>query len=201
MGTMGSGKTTAAKLLAEKLKFHLIEENFGENAFLPRFYLDMKRWAFHSQTFFLMGKISQLLTVPSTLKRSSVVQDTLLEQDVFSYGQAQHVFGNMDQAEWRLFQKIYHSFEAYLPKPALLIYLETSVPVLVKRIKNRGRSFENDIQDSYVELLDSLNHRWLEENRKIPVLKIDTDGLNIVTSKRAQETLVEKVRDTLKLKL
>ena len=51
-GTMGSGKTTAAKLLAKHLKFHLLEENFGENAFLPKFYQDMERWAFHSQAFF-----------------------------------------------------------------------------------------------------------------------------------------------------
>jgi len=56
MGTMGSGKTTAARLLARQLHYHLLEENFGENAFLSRFYTDMKRWAFHSQTFFFDGK-------------------------------------------------------------------------------------------------------------------------------------------------
>jgi len=36
MGTMGSGKTTVARLLAKELTFHLLEENFGENAFLSR---------------------------------------------------------------------------------------------------------------------------------------------------------------------
>ncbi len=57
MGTLGSGKTTAAQLLAHELHYTLIEENVKENAFLPRFYKDMKRWAFHSQVFFLMEKI------------------------------------------------------------------------------------------------------------------------------------------------
>jgi deoxyadenosine/deoxycytidine kinase len=37
MGTMGSGKTTAARLIAKEIKFRLIEENFGDNAFLSRF--------------------------------------------------------------------------------------------------------------------------------------------------------------------
>src|SRR3990167_8714570 len=111
MGTMGSGKTTVARLIAKELTFHLIEENFGENAFLPRFYHDMKRWAFHSQTFFLMEKITQMLETPKLLQKYSVVQDTPIQQDAFSYAKAQHVLGNIDDAEWRLYQKIYRSFE------------------------------------------------------------------------------------------
>jgi deoxyadenosine/deoxycytidine kinase len=43
MGTMGSGKTTAVRFLAHELRFHLLEENFGENVFLSRFYTDMKQ--------------------------------------------------------------------------------------------------------------------------------------------------------------
>src|SRR3989344_2668829 len=113
MGTIGSGKTTVAGLLAKELKFHLIEENFGENAFLSRFYTDMKRWAFHSQTFFLMEKISQMLETPKLFEKHSIIQDTPIQQDAFSYAKAQHVLGNMDDAEWRLYQKNYTSFEQY----------------------------------------------------------------------------------------
>jgi len=98
MGTMGSGKTTAARLIADRLSFLLLEENFGENAFLPRFYKDMNKWAFHSQTFFLMEKITQTLETPKLLEKTSVVQDTPIEQDVFSYAKAQHVLGHMDDA-------------------------------------------------------------------------------------------------------
>jgi len=53
-GTMGAGKTTVASLLASEFKAYLLEENLGENKFLSRFYKDMSRWAFHSQTFYLM---------------------------------------------------------------------------------------------------------------------------------------------------
>ncbi len=34
MGTMGSGKTTVARLLARELNYQLLKENFGENASL-----------------------------------------------------------------------------------------------------------------------------------------------------------------------
>lgn len=199
MGTMGSGKTTVARLLSKHLKFHLLEENFGENAFLPRFYQDMKRWAFHSQTFFLMEKITQILETPAFLAKHSVVQDTPIQQDAFSYAKAQHVLGNIDDAEWRLYQKIYHSFEPMFPVPDLIVYLETHVVVLEHRISSRGRGYEQKIPTSYLELLDMLNHKWLSEKKAIPVLSIETDGLNIVSNTKAQEELLMRVKTKLNI--
>lgn len=193
MGTMGSGKTTVAKLLSKALKFHLVEENFGENTFLPLFYQDMKRWAFHSQTFFLMEKITQILETPKLLEKHSVVQDTPIEQDAFSYAKAQHVLGHIDDSEWRLYLKIYKSFEPLFPKPDLIIYLETTALELGRRIESRGRGYEQKIPQSYLELLDMLNHRWLSENKTIPVLVVETDGLNIIRSRKAQGKLIEQV--------
>ena len=216
MGTMGSGKTTVARLIAKELKFHLVEENFGDNAFLPRFYKNMKRWAFHSQTFFLMEKLTQLSSIgvilsdppaggeskdPVRGKRKSIlgiVQDTPIEQDVYSYAKAQHVLGNMDDAEWKLYHKIYTSFEPYLPKPDLIIYLETSIAEIQKRIRARGREYEMHIPRTYFEILDRLNEQWLQKNKKIKVLSINTDGFNIVTSKAAKKDLMRRLHRTLK---
>jgi hypothetical protein len=197
MGTMGSGKTTVARLIAQALRFHLLEENFGENAFLPRFYTDMKKWAFHSQTFFLMEKISQMLETPKLLGTHSVVQDTPIEEDVWCYAKAQHMLGNIDDAEWKLYLKIYRSFEPYFPKPNLIIYLETFVTTLDDRIEKRGRGYEQKIPFSYLELLDMLNHKWLIENKTIPVLTVPTDGFNIVRSKAAREKLVVLIKENV----
>lgn len=199
MGTIGAGKTTAARLIAKELKFQLVEENFGENAFLPRFYSDMNRWAFHSQTFFLMEKITQMLETPALLRNGPVVQDTPIEQDVFSYAKAQHVLGHIDDAEWRLYQKIYASFTPIIPKPDCIVFLDTSIDTIVDRIEKRGREFEQKIPQSYLELLDMLNRKWLSDFKKSSVLTIRTDGLNIVTSKVAQRNMIEAVRKKLRL--
>lgn len=209
MGSMGSGKTTAARLLSETFGFTLLEENFGENVFLPRFYREMDRWAFHSQTFFLMEKTRQILDAARVLSEVNdpqwgkncpgIIQDTPIEQDVYSYARAQHMLGHMDDAEWRLYQKIYTSFEPYFPKPSLFVYLDTSVPVLERRIASRGRSYEQEIPESYLALLDKLNHDWLKANSTIPVLIIQTDGLNIVRSREAQAMLIGQVAKRLHL--
>lgn len=194
---MASGKTTAARILAKDLKFHLLEENFGENAFLPRFYADMKRWAFHSQTFFLMEKITQMLETRKLLEKTSIIQDTPIQQDAFSYAKAQHVLGHIDDAEWKLYLKIYDAFEPLFPKPDLIVFLETSIGEIEKRIGARGRGYEQKIPQSYLELLDMLNHKWIAEQKEIAVLTIQTDGLHIVRSKKAQQQLIQTVKKRL----
>ena len=197
MGTIGSGKTTAARLMAKNFKFHLVEENFGENAFLPRFYKNMKRWAFHSQTFFLMEKINQLMEIGEEREKYSIIQDTPIEQDVFSYAKVQHALGNMDDAEWKLYHKIYMSFVPHLPKPDAIIFLDTSIAEIQKRIRIRGRGYEKKIPKNYIELLDKLNREWLKENTSIKVITISTDGLNIVTNTRAQQQLFTSISKAL----
>ncbi|EKD87360.1 MAG: deoxynucleoside kinase [uncultured bacterium] len=197
MGTIGAGKTTVAKLLAHELKFKLLEEHFGENAFLPRFYKDMKRWAFHSQMFFLMEKIKQMLETIKILEKYSIVQDTPIQQDALSYGKAQYVLGNMDEAEWWLYLKVYKAFEPFMRAPDLIVFLETSTEVLQTRIKKRGRTYEQQISTSYLELLDMLNHKWLRENKSIRVLIVKTNHLDIVHYKKAREKLVSTVKKAL----
>lgn len=197
MGTLGSGKTTAANLLAKELQLTLIEENVKENEFLPRFYNDMKRWAFHSQTFFLLEKIRQMLETKKLLEKTSVIQDTPITQDVYSYARAQHELGHMDDAEWALYQKIYHEFAPHFPMPDLIVFLDTSIPSIEQRIAARGREYEQAIPTDYLSLLDTLNRRWLEQNTTIPVLRVPTDTLNISRDKDAQTQFVSLVRSAL----
>jgi deoxyadenosine/deoxycytidine kinase len=196
-GTIGSGKTTAAKLLSKSLGYDLLEENFEENAFLPRFYTDMKRWAFHSQTFFLMEKITQMMRTKVLLETSSIIQDTLIQQDAFSYARAHHELGNIDDAEWRLFRKIYQTFESHLPVPHVIVYLETPPKELLTRIRSRGRKMEKSISLSYIKLLDRLNEEWIAKMTLSPVLRIPTVEYNIVSSKAAQKEFIKKVKASL----
>lgn len=197
MGTLGCGKTTASRLLARELNFTLNEETVEENAFLPRFYKDMKRWAFHSQAFFLMEKIRQMENTKSQLKDTPVVQDTPIVQDVFSYAKAQHELGNMDDAEWGLYQKIYQEYAPNFPKPDLIVFLDTSMSEIERRIKERGRGFEQDIPTDYLRLLDKLNRAWLDQNKDVSVVVFHSDSMDLSRNKDAQVQFVSLVRSAL----
>ena len=51
-GTVGVGKSTMTKALANALDFKTSFENVDENPYLDRFYDDFKKWSFHLQIYF-----------------------------------------------------------------------------------------------------------------------------------------------------
>jgi len=74
-GVMGSGKTTASKILKKELGLPLFEEKPQENPFLELFYEDMERWGLHSQLSFALIKIRQNIRAKNMLSRTSVIHD------------------------------------------------------------------------------------------------------------------------------
>ena len=58
-GTIGVGKTSLAKLLAERLDGRLVLEKFEENPFLESFYDNPEHYAFQTQLWFLLSRYRQ----------------------------------------------------------------------------------------------------------------------------------------------
>ena len=188
---MGIGKTTTAKVIAADLKYHLLEENFKENPFLKDAAKDPDHYALPSQIHFLMEKRQQNIVAQQLLKKEGVVQDTPLEQDVFSYARAL-LYG----PQWDEYFDLYKIFQEKLAKPSLVVCLETSVLVNMERIHERGRDFENDVTMDYVKRLTELNYEWIKKSG-IPVVFIQTDNLNIVQSAVARKKMIDIVRKQL----
>lgn len=197
MGTLGIGKTTYSNLLAERLAFSLVTENYADNPFLPRFYQNMSRWAFHSQTFFLLEKARQLEEISVQLEGSGVIQDTPIFQDVYSYALAQHKLGNMEENEWALYTKLYSGLLNHLPQPDLIVFLDASVDTIMHRIHERGRQYEQSIPRSYIELLHELNKSLVENHKHIPTIFIDCNTVDIVTSEHDKNQVISMVQKAL----
>ena len=58
-GNIGSGKTTLAKMLAERYNTRLILEQFKDNPFLPKFYENPDQHAFALELSFLAERYHQ----------------------------------------------------------------------------------------------------------------------------------------------
>lgn len=195
-GNIGAGKSTLVQLLAEKLDFVPYFEPVAENPFLVDFYADMRRWAFHSQVFFLTSRAKAHRGLVSDPR--SVVQDRSLYEDAEVFARNLYVQGALRGAEWDTYQELYHTLVSILPPPDLVIYIRASVPTLKARIAKRGRDFEANISTAYLEGLNTLYEDWIQNFTLAPILTIPGDRLDFVEDSRDLSEIVCAVRQRLR---
>lgn len=190
-GNMGVGKSELTVRLADRLGWRAFVEPAAQNPYLPNFYKDMPRWAFHSQVFFLAHRMREHHEL-SRLK-GGVIQDRSVYENAEVFARNLFERGYMMQDDWETYRTIYDTLVSLLPPPSLVIYLEASVKTLVERIKKRGNEYEQSIDTRYLEDLKRLYDEWAKNTTVGPVLRIPTDEINFVTDKRALENLVKQI--------
>ncbi len=195
-GNIGAGKSTLVGLLAEQLGFSPYYEPVAENPYLVDFYADMKRWAFHSQVFFLTSRARSHRELSGDPR--SVVQDRSLYEDAEVFARNLHEQGALSAQEWATYSELYRTLASVLPPPDLVVYIRASVPTLKKRIACRGREFESSITDEYLSGLNTLYERWIENFDLAPVLVNPGDRLDFVAESRALRAIVHTVRERLR---
>jgi len=195
-GNIGAGKSTLVGLLAERLGFRPYYEPVTENPYLVDFYADMKRWAFHSQLFFLTHRVQShraLMDDPW-----SVVQDRSIYEDACVFARNLYEQGNMTKRDWESYSELYRTLIGLLPPPDLVVYIRASVPTLRKRIAKRGRDFEASIPDGYLAGLNGLYEEWIESFDLAPVLVVPGDRLDFVSESKDLSAIVSTVSERLR---
>ncbi len=178
-GAIGAGKTSLAELLAQKMDARLILEETEQNPFLPDFYKDKRRYAFQIQLFFLLSRHKQQQELFAIdLFHKKVVSDYFFDKD--------RIFAsvNLDEREFHLYEKLLCILEKDIPKPDLVIYLQTSSEVLLERIKERGRSFERNMDLDYIRALNEAYNYYFFHYSKSPLLVVNTDRIDFVHNQK-----------------
>ena len=190
-GVIGAGKTTLARMLARRAGARLILEEFDENPFLPAFYADSKRWAFHTQLAFLASRFRQQKALVSRdLFQQQVVADYTFDKDrIFA-----HV--TLQGDELQLYETLFGLMEANAAIPDLVVYLRVSVDRLLHNIALRGRSYETDMDPAYLAELVEAYDRFFTHYTKGPLLIVDGSRIDFVRNATTFEELVRQVADT-----
>lgn len=194
-GNIGVGKSTLTTLLADKLGWEPFLESVEENPYLADFYVDMPRWSFHSQMFFLSRRLQQHYLL---LQRSeSVIQDRSVYEDAEIFARNLYRQGHMTERDWQTYHELYSILSVLLKPPNLVLYLRASVPTLIRRIAQRGREFERSVSNEYLASLNDLYDEWAAKFVLCPVLTIDTNNLDYVQHEEHLDQIAQRIRDRL----
>ena len=194
-GNIGVGKSTLVTLLSRKLGWEPVFEAVAEHPYLADFYDDMNRWSFHSQVFFLTRRLQQH---HSLLQQSSaVLQDRSVYEDAEIFARNLYKQGHLSERDWASYFELYQTLAQLLKPPDLVIYLRASTATLRRRIAGRGREYERNIADTYLQDLNRLYDEWAAGFRLSPVLTVDTDNLDYVQYDEHLEQIWARISDRL----
>jgi len=194
-GNIAVGKSTLTALLTENLGWEGYYEAVDDNPYLADFYRDMRQWSFHSQIFFLSRRLRdhrQILDRPGT-----VVQDRSVYEDAEVFAENLYRQAHMAERDYRTYRGMYEAMTLFLPPPDLIVYLRASVPTLQKRIRMRGRDFEQEVTAEYLEQLNQLYEEWIERFSLCPVLTVPSDNLDFVKYNSHMELIAAKIVEKL----
>ena len=197
-GPIGVGKTSLSKAVADKQQFYQLKEIVYENPFLNKFYDNIEEWSFQTEMFFLCNRYKQL----SDIKPGIVVEQKPVVADY-------HIFKNLIFAkrtlrpdEYVKYEEIYKILTKDMPVPNIIVYLHASLDTLMKRISQRGRDFEKNMDPAYLQQLTEDYETFItffeSAHPEIPVLRFNGDDLDFVNNEKDLQFILDTVDTSIR---
>lgn len=169
-GGIASGKTTFAEC-AKGIALIAVFEDFKINPFIQQFYFDQTFNAFETEFSFLLQHYNQIKC--NLREKTPFICDFSLTLDL-AYAQV-----TLTKGERKAFISVYNEAVRQVSFPKTLIYLQCPPEILLERIRNRRRGFENSISIDYLRSLDeALSIEVSKIADKTQVIYIDTARYN-----------------------
>ena len=192
-GSIGVGKTSLAKILANKLESKLILEEFEDNPFLADFYKDSQHYAFQTQLFFLLSRYKQQIEFQQIdIFTKSIISDYMFMKD--------RIFAslNLNDKEMLLYDKVASILESSIVYPDLIIFLQSDTDRLMSNIISRGRNYELNMDWKYIDALNQIYNEYFFMYDKSPILIINTNDIDFVNDEKDLNEILNIIQKPVK---
>lgn len=174
-GNIGAGKTTLASRLAKHYNAKLILEEFADNPFLAKFYARPQQYAFPLELFFMAERYKQLKEMLQTkdLFADKIVSDYLFIKSL--------LFAKitLSEDEYSLYNKLFDIINPQLVQPDLMVFLNAPITRLQENIRQRDRSYEQNIPDAYLSNVHDVYMQYIRQH-PIRTLMVDTTKVDFM---------------------
>ncbi|MGB6269132.1 MAG: 2-amino-4-hydroxy-6-hydroxymethyldihydropteridine diphosphokinase [Olleya sp.] len=178
-GNIGAGKTSLASQISEDFNAKLVLERFADNPFLPKFYKEPQRYAFTLEMSFLADRYQQ---ITDDLSQLDLFKDFIVsDYDVFK----SLIFSKitLQPDEFKLYRKLFYLMYKDIAKPDLYVYLYQNTQRLLENIKKRGRKYESEIADDYLEKINAGYLEFLKSQTEFNVKIIDISDKDFIKNR------------------
>ena len=190
-GNIGAGKTTLTRLLAKNFGWTAQFEDVEKNPYLDDFYNDMEKWAFNLQIYFLGSRFGQIKEIRESGK--DIIQDRTIHEDAHIFASNLHDMGLLMTRDYENYLTVFNLMNSFVAAPDLMIYLQASIPTLVKQIHMRGREYESSISIDYLNRINEKYESWIKKYDEGKKLIVNVDNLDFVNIPEDLGSIIERV--------
>lgn len=188
-GNIGAGKTSLAHQISHDFNAKLILERFADNPFLPKFYQEPQRYAFTLEMSFLADRYQQ---ISDDLSQLDLFKDFMVsDYDIYK----SLIFSKitLPEDEFKLYRKLFYLMYKDIAKPELYVYLYQNTERLQENIKKRGRDYEQNIDNDYLEKINSGYLEFLKNQTELNVKIIDISDKDFVENRADYLWVLEQI--------
>ncbi len=188
-GNIASGKTTLLEMLYSRLsinsEINRIYEMIPDERILDKFYRNEKVNNFFIEVAYLEERFSQLIKEFDSQK-INICDYSFYRSQIMS-------LINLDKDELKLFTKLFNILNDIVPRPSLMIYINSTNEKISSNLQKRNRHFEKEINMSYIENLSLLYKDFFNSYTHSGLLIINTNDSDFVTDPDSQAKLLDTI--------
>ncbi len=186
-GPIRVGKSSLARILAERMHARRIQDCDEDNPFLADFYVEKPGASFAAQMYFLNERFQRLRDAFAAEPSGAVVADFIFEKDkIFAYL-------NLDNEELKLYERFFARFAAEVRPPELVIYLQATPEVLRERVAKKAAASESRISLDYIEEVVRAYEHFFFRYAASNLLVVNTSEIDFVRRNADLQQLLQRL--------